>query len=136
MPRRTVTVNPLWATTRRRMDETEDLSRLGGTHDVLHLARAFFAGIPPQDLIYHSKERYVAIEHMVPSGRTLLLELAAGTFGDSGPTRDVMTGETEHTRGRHHSAAMGLLHGQVNRPGFHAVFRCEDSPGGGSGGAA
>src|SRR3712207_3715309 len=61
MPRRTVTVTRLWATTRRRMDETQDLSRLGGAHDVLHLARAFFAGIPPQDLIDHKKERYVAI---------------------------------------------------------------------------
>jgi|tagenome__1003787_1003787.scaffolds.fasta_scaffold20582704_1 hypothetical protein len=105
MPRRTVTVTRLWGTTRRRMGETQDLSRLGGTHDVLHLAGAFFVGIPPQDLIDHSQERYVAIEKMVPAGRTLLLELAVGTFEDSGPTRDVITGKTEHTRGRHHSAA-------------------------------
>lgn len=105
MPRRTVTATRLWATTRRRMDETQDLSRLAGAHDVLHLAHAFFAGIPPQDLIDHSKERYVAIEKMVPTGRTLLLELSVGIFGDSGPTRDVMTGKTEHTRGRHHSPA-------------------------------
>ena len=106
MPRRTVTVTRLWATTRRRMDELQDLSKLGGSQeDVLHLARAFFAGIPAQDLVDHAKERYVAIEGLVPTGRTLLLELAVGTFGDSGPTRNVMTGQTEHTRDRHHSPA-------------------------------
>ncbi|SOC53538.1 hypothetical protein SAMN05660748_4489 [Blastococcus aggregatus] len=108
MPRRTVTVTRIWATTRRRPNELLDLSAIEGKHDVLHLARAFYTALPPSELVDNAKERYVSIENDLPSGRTLGLELFAGHFGDEGPTRHVVTGQTTHTRGTLESSAAAV----------------------------
>jgi hypothetical protein len=96
MPRRTVTVTHLWATTRYRTEDRRDLTALPGGGDLLHLARALFAVLPKDDLVDHDKERYVSIEAVQPLGRTLLLELQAGAFGAAGQTRNVNTHATEH----------------------------------------
>lgn len=108
MPRHTVTATRLWATTRRHPDDLQDMSALDGKHDVLHYCHAFFKALPPSQLVDNEKERYVSIEDMTPSGRTLLLDLYAGHFGNEGPTRHVVTGQTTHTRGKLESSSSAV----------------------------
>lgn len=97
MPRRTVSVSHVYVHTERKPKERKPIDNFDGNgSDLLVLLRAFVKGVDPNLLVDDTTERYVSIDDLEGSGRTLFCQVEAGWFGQSGKIKNVKTHEVEH----------------------------------------
>ena len=100
MARRTVTVTLIQYSEKHKRGKTYfDVSVLPDRTDLLHRLHGLFLGIAADALVDDAKKSYAKVIALEPEGRTLLVTLEVGPYGEMGKVRRVTDHAVQHSHG-------------------------------------
>ncbi|WP_313479895.1 hypothetical protein [Microbacterium sp.] len=104
MPKRTIGMETIRVRPgHNRKKQYANLSDIEG-YDLLHLFHGWADSVPPNDLVDQQRGRYKKITDVIPTGRSVMVEVEAGFFGTAGKTYDTETHTVSHARSARESA--------------------------------
>jgi hypothetical protein len=113
---------------RNRKDRYADLTKIEDS-DVLHLFHGFFNDLDPDLLRDEVSGKYVRIDDIIVTGRTVVLVAESGHFGERGQTIDVRTHQTAYSHTADESPTAMTRLGFTVAPGATTGLFCVERAG-------